>query len=82
MSSIRFALPVDMTAASRVIRRFADLVGRVFPRAVALTIGFIMTVLGLAMTATIVLLPMGIVVGLLGVALFVAGLFAPEVRSE
>ena len=37
-----------------------------------------MMVLGLGMTATIVMLPAGVVLGLLGVAIFVGGIFAPD----
>lgn len=48
-----------------------------FNRMAALIAGSILMVLGLAMTATIVMLPVGVVLGLLGVALFLGGLFAP-----
>ena len=41
----------------------------------AVLLGFVMMVVGLAMGVTMVMLPVGIVVGLLGVAIFVAGLF-------
>jgi hypothetical protein len=42
----------------------------------ALIIGFVMMVVGLGLGVTMVMLPVGVVVGLLGVAIFVAGLFA------
>jgi hypothetical protein len=42
----------------------------------AVIIGFVMMVVGLALGVTMIMLPVGIVVGLLGVAVFVAGLFA------
>ena len=48
-----------------------------FNRMAALIAGSILIVLGLAMTATIVMLPMGVVLGLLGVAILLGGLFAP-----
>ena len=66
-----------MTRLSRFVRQLADIVGRVFSRLAAMTIGFILMVAGLGMTATIVMLPVGVVLGLLGVVIFVAGLFAP-----
>jgi hypothetical protein len=45
-------------------------------RVTAVIIGFVLMVVGLAMTVTIVMLPAGVVVGLLGVGLFLTGLFA------
>jgi hypothetical protein len=42
----------------------------------AVIIGFVMMVVGLGLGVTLIMLPVGIVVGLLGVAIFVAGLFA------
>ena len=51
--------------------------GEVFlEHAAAVVVGFVMMIVGLAMGVTMVMLPVGIVVGLLGVAIFVAGLFA------
>ena len=48
----------------------------VFAHVVAVVVGFIMMVLGLGLGVTMIMLPVGIVVGLAGAALFVAGLFA------
>jgi hypothetical protein len=59
------------------IHHVAETGRRVFNRVAALIAGSILTVLGLAMTATIVMLPVGIVFGVLGVAIFLGGLFAP-----
>ena len=42
----------------------------------AVVIGFLMMVLGLGLGVTIIMLPVGIVIGLIGVAVFVGGLFA------
>jgi hypothetical protein len=42
----------------------------------AIIIGFVMMVVGLGLVVTMIMLPVGIVVGLLGVALVVGGLFA------
>src|SRR5262249_16618639 len=43
---------------------------------VALVVGFVMMIVGLALGVTMIMLPAGIVIGLLGVAIFVGGLFA------
>lgn len=42
----------------------------------AVVIGFLMMVVGLGLGVTIIMLPVGIVIGLIGVAVFVGGLFA------
>ena len=41
----------------------------------AIIVGFVMMVVGLGLGVTMIMLPAGIVVGLIGVAIFVAGLF-------
>jgi hypothetical protein len=41
----------------------------------AVLVGFAMMVLGLGMGVTMVLLPLGLVIGLLGLGIFIAGLF-------
>ena len=42
----------------------------------AVIVGFVMMVLGLGLGVTMIMLPVGIVVGLIGAAIFVGGLFA------
>jgi hypothetical protein len=42
----------------------------------AVIIGFVMMVVGLGLGVTMIMLPVGIVIGLLGVAVFIGGLFA------
>jgi hypothetical protein len=42
----------------------------------AVVIGFVMMVLGLGLGVTMIMLPVGLVVGLAGAAIFVGGLFA------
>ena len=42
----------------------------------ATIVGFILMVIGLGLGVTMIMLPVGIVIGLLGVALVVSGLFA------
>jgi hypothetical protein len=75
-----------MTRISRTFRQAADFVGHTFGRLAAMIIGLVMTAAGIGMTATIVMLPVGIIVWLLGVAIFVGGLFAhveePERSSD
>lgn len=71
-----FAPLVCMAHVTYSVRSVADAVGRTLGRVTAVIIGFVLMVVGVAMTVTIVMLPMGVVVGLLGVGLFLAGLFA------
>jgi len=42
----------------------------------AIIVGFVMMVVGLGLGVTMVMLPFGLVIGLLGAAIFVGGLFA------
>lgn len=42
----------------------------------AVVVGFIMMVVGLGLGVTMIMLPAGLVIGLLGAAIFVGGLFA------
>ena len=44
--------------------------------------GFILMMVGLGMTVTIVMLPVGVVLGLLGVAIFVGGIFAHDDEAD
>jgi hypothetical protein len=53
------------------VRKAESLMGHL---AIAL-VGFVMMIVGLAMGVTMVLLPIGIVVGLLGLLIFIGGLF-------
>lgn len=47
----------------------------ILEHAVVTVIGFILMVVGLGLGVTMIMLPVGIVVGLIGVAMFVSGLF-------
>ena len=47
----------------------------IFEHTVAIVLGFILMVLGLGLGVTMIMLPVGLVVGLLGLALFINGLF-------
>ena len=42
----------------------------------AVVVGFVMMVVGLGLGVTMIMLPAGIVIGLIGAAIFVGGLFA------
>ena len=58
-----------MTTISRSIHHIVEIVGRVFSRVAAIVIGFVLMTLGLGMV-TVVMLPVGIVLAVLGVLLF------------
>jgi hypothetical protein len=45
----------------------------VFEHIFAIVVGFILMVLGLGLSVTMIMLPVGLVVGLAGLALFIAG---------
>jgi membrane-bound ClpP family serine protease len=47
-----------------------------FEHAAAVVIGLILIVIGLGLGVTMIMLPVGVVVGLLGVVMVVGGLFA------
>jgi hypothetical protein len=55
---------------------------RFMERTLAVVLGFIMMVVGLALGVTMIMLPAGLVIGLLGAAIFVAGAFARFDDSE
>lgn len=42
----------------------------------AIVVGFVLMVVGLGLGVTMIMLPVGVVVGLIGVAIFVGGCFA------
>jgi hypothetical protein len=77
-ASTRFAPLVHMTSLTKSVRQLAAMVGGVFGRIAAVIIGFVMIGLGLGLTATVVMLPVGLILGLLGVAMIVAAIFAPN----
>jgi hypothetical protein len=72
---------IHVTLFSRSTGRVADIVGRVFNRFAAVIIGVVLMVIGLGMMATIVMLPVGVVLELAGVLIFVGGFFAPDDRA-
>jgi hypothetical protein len=70
-----------MDTFSRWFHAFAAFVGRTLGRVAALTIGSALMVLGLAMMVTIVMLPMGVVLDLLGLMIVLGAIFAPDGRK-
>jgi hypothetical protein len=50
----------------------------VFAHIAAIVVGFVMMVIGLGLGVTMIMLPVGVVVGLIGAVLFVGGLFCPR----
>jgi hypothetical protein len=54
---------------------------RIAERSVAMLIGFVLMVVGLAMTASVVMLPAGIALGLLGVGILITALVYSPKRS-
>jgi hypothetical protein len=71
-----------MTTRSDRLDRLGLFLARTLGRTTTIVIGFAMTIVGLGMTATIVLLPLGVVTGLLGVAVFLGGTFAPDTTTD
>ena len=65
-----------MTTHWRSDRHGTRLVAGLFGHVAALIIGFVFMVVGLALGVTLIMLPVGIVVGMLGFLMFVGGLFA------
>ena len=46
----------------------------VFEHALAIVLGFVLMVVGLGMSVTMILLPVGLVIGLSGLAMFIGGM--------
>ena len=59
--------------SNTVLRR--RIVG-VIEHTLAIVIGFLMMIVGLGLGVTMIMLPVGLVIGLLGMAIFIGGLFA------
>ena len=61
---------------STMTRTFLGGVASVFEHAAAVVVGLVLIIIGLGLGVTMIMLPVGIVVGLLGVLMVVGGLFA------
>ena len=55
--------------------------GRFLGHAAIVVIGFVLMIVGLGLGVTMIMLPVGVVVGLVGVLLIVAGIFG-RIRSQ
>ena len=62
--------------------QFAARVAGALGRMATVLLGIFMTMVGLAMTATIVMLPVGVTIGLAGVAMCLCGIFAPRTSTD
>ena len=51
-------------------------IGHFFEHAAAVVIGLLLMIVGLGLGVTMIMLPVGLVIGLLGVAMVIGGLFA------
>lgn len=56
--------------------RFLAGVGHCLEHAAAIVLGFIMMIVGLGLGVTMIMLPVGLVIGLVGMAVFIGGIFA------
>jgi len=63
-----------MTHTLTVRRVFAE-IGGLLEHFVVVVLGFVLMVVGLGLGVTMIMLPAGIVIGLVGMGLFVAGIF-------
>jgi len=73
---------IHMNSSSRSSGRVADIIGRLFNRFVAVTVGVVLMIVGLGMMVTIVAFPVGVVLEVLGVLILVYGLLTPDGGAE
>ena len=62
-----------MTGTQAWWRQWVGTVETILGHVAAIVVGFIMMVVGLGLGVTVIMLPVGLVVGLIGVALFISG---------
>jgi hypothetical protein len=58
------------------IKRVVGQIGTFFEHAAVVVVGLILMVVGLGMGVTMIMLPVGVVVGLIGVLMVIGGLFS------
>jgi hypothetical protein len=71
-----------VTAPTHSNHSLGEKIEHFLPRLALVIVGFVLMVVGLGMTVSVVLLPFGVVLGLLGVATFLAGIFAPNLLDS
>ena len=71
-----------MTRIAGALDRLGLFLIRTLGRATTIAVGCVMTIAGFGMSATIVLLPLGVMTGLLGVAIFLCGTSAPDPKID
>jgi hypothetical protein len=62
-----------MTGTQAWWRQWVGTVETILGHVAAIVVGFIMMVVGLGLGVTMIMLPVGLVIGLIGVALFISG---------
>ena len=62
-----------MTGTQASWRNWVATVESILGHVAAIIVGFIMMIVGMALGVTMIMLPVGVVVGLAGVALFISG---------
>jgi hypothetical protein len=71
----RDSMPIANSRPS-LLRHLLTMAGHFLGHVTAVVLGCVLIVVGLAMGVTMVLLPAGVIIGLVGVALVVGGMFA------
>ena len=71
-----------MTTLPRTFAGFAASVARPLGRILTVVVGFAIGIIGLAMCVTIVMFPLGVTLGLVGIAVLLCGLFAPPISTD
>jgi len=64
------------------VTRYVRLIESVLGHVAALVVGFALMVFGLGLGVTMIMLPVGLVVGLIGAAIFAGGFFAHPLRDS
>ena len=63
-------------------RRIIDFLVSVAEHAFFIIVGFVLMVLGTGLSVTMIMLPVGLVVGLLGLAMFVGGMTVQHIQRS
>ena len=71
-----------MTTFPRTFADVANSVARPLGRIPTTVAGFVVAMIGLAMCVTIVMFPLDVTLGLIGIAVVLCGLFAPPMSTD